>query len=384
MSYEEIAGLSEKHLIGVYNRLPIAIEKGRGTRVWDSNGNEYLDFVAGIAVNNVGHCHPKVVEAVKKQVGSLIHCSNLYHIESQARLAEKITELSFADQLFFANSGTEANEAAIKLARKATGNTEVIACSGSFHGRSLGALSATWKDRYRGPFKPLVPGFSFVSYGDTEEIKNRVSGQTAAVIIEPIQGEGGVNLPPEGYLKAVRDICTDTGTTLIFDEVQTGFGRTGEWFGYQHHDITPDIMSLAKSLGGGLPIGAMAAKEEIASEFEPGDHASTFGGNPVACEAALATINTIQEENLVEKSKVNGEYMREKLKNLENQFEWAEEVRGRGLMNALETDGKAQEIVDRAYEQNVLLNKVSDDVLRFVPPLTVTEKEIDKVVNLIG
>ncbi|WGI18029.1 acetylornithine transaminase [Methanonatronarchaeum sp. AMET-Sl] len=386
MNLDEVAELGEKHLIDVYNRLPIMLEGGQGTRVWDSEGNEYLDFVAGIAVNSVGHCHPNVVEAVREQAGKLIHCSNFYHIESQAKLAEKISEISFGDKVFFGNSGTEANEAAIKLARKATDNTEIIAAEGSFHGRSLGSLSATWKDRYRGPFQPLVPDFSFVPYGDTEEIKNRVSGETAAVMLEPIQGEGGVNIPPEGYLEAVRDICNDTGTLLVFDEVQTGMGRTGKWFGYQHHDVEPDIISLAKSLGGGLPIGAMVAKKEVGEAFTPGDHASTFGGNPIACSAALATIKTMENDNLIKRSREHGAYMKNQLKDLihQDQNNWINEVRGRGLMIGLETDGKAQEIVDKALEKKVLLNKVSEDVIRFVPPLTVTKKEIDKVVSLIG
>ncbi|OUJ18364.1 Ornithine/acetylornithine aminotransferase argD [Methanonatronarchaeum thermophilum] len=384
MSYEEISMLGEKHLINVYNRLPLLLERGEGTRVWDSEGNEYLDFVAGIAVNSVGHCHPNVVEAVREQAGKLIHCSNLYHIESQAKLAEKISELSFGDKVFFGNSGTEANEAAIKLARRATENNEIIAAEGSFHGRSLGSLSATWKNRYRGPFKPLVPGFSFVKYGDIEELKNRVSGETAAVILEPIQGEGGVNVPPEGYIEAVREVCDDTGTLLIFDEVQTGMGRTGRWFGYQHYDVEPDIISLAKSLGGGFPVGALVARKEVAEAFTPGDHASTFGGNPIACTSALATIKTIEQEGLVERSRELGSYMRNQLKKIGEENSWVYEVRGKGLMIGFETDGKAQEIVDNALEQNVLLNKVSDDVIRFVPPLTVTKKEIDKVVSLIG
>jgi len=372
---------NEENLIGVYSRLPVTPVSGDGVKIEDAEGKGFLDFVAGIAVNSVGHCHPKVVEAIKKQSEKLIHCSNLYHIPSQAKLAKKISEISFADKLFFCNSGTEAMEAAIKLARRASDGHEILAAEGSFHGRTIGSLSATWKEKYKKPFKPLVPGFSFVKYGDVKSLEEKISEDTAAVILEPVQGEGGVNIPPEGYLDEVREICDENSTLLVFDEVQTGFGRTGKMFGYQHSNIEPDIMGMAKSLGGGFPIGAMGASKKVAEKLEGSDHASTFGGNPLACEAALASIEVIEEEKLVSRSREMGIYFRDRLKEIDK--DWIKDVRGLGLLIALETEGKAADILKRGLNEGILLNKLGDDTLRFVPPLTVKKSQIDRVVSII-
>lgn len=371
----------ERYVIQTYARQPIVIVDGRGAVVKDVNGREYIDCVAGIAVNNVGHCHPKVVSAIKKQAERLIHTSNMYYTDPQARLAEKIVAITPMDRVFFCNSGTEAVEVALKLARKASGKTDFIATEGSFHGRSLGALSVTSKEGYRKPFEPLMPGVTFVPYDDAEAIDDAITPKTAAVILESIQGESGVRISSDDYLKAVRDICDDTNTLLILDEVQTGFGRTGKWFGFEHWKMEPDIMTMAKALGGGFPIGAMAAREEIAQKFQVGDHASTFGGNPLACAAALGAINAL-EDGLIKQSEKLGDYFVKRLKELKHDY--IREVRGRGLMIGMELNMSGDAIVDKAREGGVLLNCISDTVLRFVPPLVINREQIDKVVEVLG
>ncbi len=368
------------YVIQTYTRQPIVIAKGKGATVWDTNGREYIDCVAGIAVNNVGHCHPKVVSAIKEQAERLIHTSNLYYTEIQVELAEKISSLTNLDKVFFCNSGTEAVEAALKLARKASNKTDFIAADGSFHGRSMGALSVTSKEKYRKSFEPLTPGIKFVPYDDEEEIKNAITPKTAAVILEPIQGEGGVNLPSDGYLKAVKDICDDSDTLLIFDEVQTGFGRTGRWFGSMHWRVQPDIMVLAKAIAGGLPMGAMVAKENVAKKFQRGDHASTFGGGPLVCAASLGAISAL-EDGLIDRSAKMGRYLIEKLGDLKH--EYIKEVRGKGLMIGMELKMDGSPIVDKARERGVLLNCISENVIRFAPPLVITKEQIDEVVEVL-
>jgi acetylornithine/N-succinyldiaminopimelate aminotransferase len=365
-------------IVQTYTRQPLLLVRGSGARVWDSEGKEYLDFVAGIAVNSVGHCHPSVVEAIKRQAGQLIHTSNLYYTENQILLAEELKNLTGMDKAFFCNSGAESLEAALKLARKATGRSKFIAATASFHGRTMGALSITHKPAYRDPFKPLYEA-DFVPYNDVEALKSTVTTDASALVLEPVQGEGGVNVPNPNYIKAARDICDDTGALLVLDEVQTGFGRTGRWFAKDYSGVTPDIMTLAKAIAGGLPLGVMMASEKVSGILQRGDHASTFGGGPVVCGAALAVIDVIKQEKLVERSYKLGEYLRSELRSL-NPIE----VRGLGLMVGVELEEDAPSIVTKAREMGVLLNNTSDHVLRMVPPLVVTESEIDRVVSVLG
>jgi acetylornithine/N-succinyldiaminopimelate aminotransferase len=379
---EDTIKMIERYVIPTYTRQPVVLVRGRGAVVEDITGRKYIDCVAGIAVNSVGHCHPKVVAAIKRQAERLIHTSNLYYTELQARLAEKIVKLTPMDRIFFCNSGAEAVEAALKLARRASGKTDFIAAESSFHGRTMGALSVTYKEKYRKPFEPLVPGVTFVPYNNAEAIDDAITSRTAAVILESIQGEGGVRVPSDDYLRAVRDICDDTNTLLILDEVQTGFGRTGRWFGFEHYGVEPDIMTMAKGLGGGFPIGAMAAREAIAQHFQKGDHASTFGGDPLACAAALGTISGLEEDGLIKRSEELGEYFMKKLGGLKH--EYIQEVRGKGLMIGMELKIGGDTIVNKARERGVLLNCISDTVLRFVPPLVITKRQIDKVVEVLG
>ncbi len=380
LTYDEIVGKFDKYIFNTYTRQPVAIKKARGAVVTDVNGKEYIDCVGGIAVNNVGHCHPAVVEAIKRQAEQLIHVSNLYYTEQQALLAEELVNLTGLDRVFFCNSGAEAVEGALKLARKATGKKRFIAAEHAFHGRTRGALSVTHKEKYRKPFEPLAPA-AFVPYNDAEAIRAAISGDTAGVILEAVQGEAGVIIPADAYLKEVREICDDTGTLLILDEVQTGFGRTGKWFAREHSDIVPDIMTLAKAMGGGFPMGAMLAREDVAANFGRGDHASTFGGNALSCAAALANIEVIRKEKLVSRAAEQGSYLMKKLKALDK--EYVKEIRGKGLMVGMELSIKCEDLVSSARERGVLLNCTSDSVLRFVPPLSITGEQLDKVVGVL-
>ncbi len=380
LNYDDIVGKFDKYIFNTYTRQPIAIKKAYGAVVIDVNGKEYIDCVAGIAVNNVGHCHPAVVEAIKQQAEELIHVSNLYYTEQQALLAEELVNLTEIDRVFFCNSGTEAVEGALKLARKATGKKEFIAAEHAFHGRTRGALSVTHKEKYRKPFEPLAPAV-FVPYNDADAIRAAITEDTAGVILEPLQGEAGVIIPSDKYLREVREICDETGTLLMLDEVQTGFGRTGKWFAREYSGIEPDIMTLAKAIGGGFPMGAMLAREDVAANFGRGDHASTFGGNALSCAAALANIEVIKKEKLVARSGELGAYFMKKLKSLDKDY--VKEIRGKGLMVGMELSIKCEDIVSRARELGVLLNCTSDSVLRFVPPLTITREQLDAVAGVI-
>ncbi len=362
-----------------FARQPIVLERGKGAMVTDIEGTEYIDCVAGIAVNNIGHCHPKLVSALSKQAEKLIHTSNLYYTEVQAVLAERMARVTGLDRLYMTNSGAESNEAAIKLARKVTGKKGFISTKNAFHGRTMGALSLTWKEALRAPFEPLISGVTFVDYGDAERIEDVINNDTAAVIVEPIQGEAGVVIPPEDYLPAVRDLCTDREVLLIVDEVQTGFGRTGRWFGHQHAGIKPDIMTLAKAMGGGFPVGALMSQEQY--KFAPGDHGGTQSGSPLACAAAVATLEIIEEEGLVERSRVNGEHLKRLLTELG--VPGAIDIRGRGLMVGYELSCSVLPIVSYARENGVLLNNTSENVLRFVPPLVITKEQLATVVAVI-
>jgi predicted acetylornithine/succinylornithine family transaminase len=391
MSEKKLIDESKKYLMNTYNRNPIVLRKGREVKVWSSDGKEYLDFVGGIAVNCLGHCHPKVVVAIQKQAQRLLHVSNLYHIEPQIQLAKLLVGLSCADKAFFCNSGAEANEAAIKLARKyakdhtALNKYEIISTYGSFHGRTYAALSATGQEKFHKGFEPLVPGFRYVSFNDAEALKKAVTEHTCAVILEPIQGEIGVRMPEGDYLKQVRDICDKNNLLLIFDEVQTGVGRTGRFFAYEHYDVEPDMITLAKGLGGGVAIGALLAKENVASSFQPGTHAATFGGNPLACAAAVATIETLMEDGFVlDNCKRMGEYLMQKLNALKKEFSSIiVDVRGLGLMVGMELTTHGDTIVKSCAERGVLINCTAGNVLRFTPPLIVTEKDINHLVHVL-
>jgi len=365
-------------IIQTYSRQDVLLVRGSGAHVWDSDGREYLDFVAGIAVNNVGHCHPKVVGAVKAQAERLIHTSNLYYTENQVRLAEELKGLTGMDRVFFCNSGAESVEAALKLTRRATGRSKIVAAERAFHGRTLGALGATYKSAYREPFRPLDEA-AFVPYNDVEALKSAATADTGAVILEPVQGEAGVYVADPEFLRAAREICDDRNALLIFDEVQTGFGRTGEWFGKDHFSVKPDIMALAKAMAGGLPIGAMLAAEDAAQALGKGDHGSTFAGGPLICAAALAVIDVIREEKLVARSRENGAYLKSELAKL-----GPREVRGLGLMVGIDLDADCKSLVEKALVEGVLINSTGEHTLRIIPPLVVDKKEIDQVVSVIG
>ena len=374
----ELIRRESEAIIQTYTRQDLVLVRGSGVKVWDSDGIEYLDFVAGIAVNNVGHCHPAVVEAIKRQAEMLIHTSNLYYTENQVLLAEELKGLTGMKRAFFCNSGAESVEAALKLSRRATGKSKVVAAERCFHGRTLGALGATYKALYREPFRPLNEA-DFIPYNNVEAMKAAVTKDTGAVILEPVQGEAGVYVPDPDYLRAARQICDDAGALLIFDEVQTGFGRTGKWFGKDHSGVQPDIMTLAKALAGGLPMGAMLAAESVSETFQRGDHASTFGGDALVSAAAIASTEVIRKENLVKRSEDLGVYMRSELKKL-----GPAEVRGLGLMIGLDLDADCKQVVQKAREGGVLLNNTGDHTLRLVPPLVVTKEQIDRVVKVIG
>ena len=359
--------------------------------MWSSDGKEYLDFVAGIAVNCLGHCHPKVVIALQKQAQRLLHVSNLYHIEPQIKLARLLIEHSFADKVFFCNSGAEAIEGAIKLARKYTKDHfphdkfEIISAHGSFHGRTMAALSATGQEKIKKGFGPLVPGFRHVPFNDIAALKQVITNNTCAVLLEPIQGEGGVKMPSDDYLRQVRDICDEHEILLILDEIQTGIGRTGKLFAYEHFNINPDILTLAKGLGGGVAIGAILAKDAVAASFQYGTHASTFGGNPLACAAATATIETLLEDGfLLDSCRRAGKYFINKLERLKKDFpSTIIEVRGLGLMIGVELTKTGDPIVEACAKRGILINCTSGNVLRFIPPLIVAEKEIDRLIDVL-
>jgi predicted acetylornithine/succinylornithine family transaminase len=377
--------------MNTYQRFPLVFQKGRGCRVYTTEGKEYIDFVGGIAVNVLGHCHPRVVVAIQKQVQRLIHVSNLYYNEPQIKLAKLLVENSFADRVFFCNSGAEANEAAIKLARKYSkerygdNRYEIITTHNSFHGRTMATITATGQDKVKKGFEPLLPGFKHVRYNDIEELKSAINERTCAVMLEPIQGEGGVIVPSKEYLKEVRRLCSKRGVLLIFDEVQTGIGRTGTLFAYEQFGIEPDIMTLAKGLGGGIPIGAMLSRENIAEAFSPGSHASTFGGNPLACAAAIATLETVLEDGIMlYECKTKGEYFMQRLLDLKNKFSTiVVDVRGMGLMLGMELSRDCAPVVKACMERGILVNCTAGNTLRFTPPLTVTLDEIDILVEVL-
>jgi acetylornithine/N-succinyldiaminopimelate aminotransferase len=383
MDIEEIRELDKKVLAQTYGRQPVAFVKGRGALVWDSEGNEYIDCLAGLAVLNVGHSHPKVVEAIREQAGKIMHTSNLYTIIPQVKLAELLFDVSGGYKSFFCNSGAEANEAAIKLVRKYTKKSGIVAAKNSFHGRTITTLSATGQEKYKTDFEPMCKEFSHVPFGDIGALEGAITGETAAVMLEPIQGEGGVVVPPDGYLKAARKLCDEKGLLLILDEVQTGFGRTGAMFAWQKYGVEPDIFTVAKALGGGFPMGAMLAKPEIMDAFVPGDHAATFGGNHLACAAGKAAVGVIVEEKLAERAGELGAYLKERLEELKEKHEIIKEVRGEGLMVGVVFEVGCGEIVGKMREKGVLINCARDNVIRFLPPLVIEKEELDRAVEVL-
>jgi len=382
--------LDREHVMHTYSRLPVAFVKGKGTRLWDTDGKEYLDLVSGIGVAAAGHCHPKVVAAIRKQAEELIHTSNLYYIAPQAELAQRLYELSGGYKCFFCNSGAEANEAAIKLARRyaklrhGEGCYEIISAIGSFHGRTYGAMTATGQEKYHAGFEPLVGGFKYVPFNDIDAVQEAINERTCAIILEPIQGESGVRIPDDDYLPSIAELCERHDILLILDEVQTGLGRTGKLWAHEHYGIKPHIFTLAKAIAGGVPMGVMLAKPDVAEAFEPGCHASTFGGNFLACAAALAFLDVLIEEGLVENAAAMGELMLSKLRTIAAKSSLIKEVRGKGLMLAIEFNNDvAKSVQSKLLEDGLIVNAIGERIIRMLPPLIITEDEIDFAVRKI-
>jgi len=392
MDTKRIIEESSRYLMNTYNRFPVVLRKGKGVMVESRDGKEYLDFLSGIAVNVLGHSHPKLVVAIQKQAQRLIHVSNFYHIEPQVKLAKVLVEKSFADKVFFCNSGAEANEAAIKLARKYSkthyneNRYEIITALNSFHGRTITTLAATGQTKFHKGFEPLTPGFTHVAYNNIDDLKKAVSKKTCAIMLETLQGEGGVRPATQEYMTAVRELCTSHELLLILDEVQTGMGHTGTLFGYEQYGIKPDIVTLGKGLGGGVPIGAMLATQKIADSFGPGSHGSTFGGNPLVCAAALATIEAILEDGILLEECVRlGKYMMGELKKLQSEFpEIILDIRGQGLLIGVELNRDCSDIVKGCLKNGVLINCTAGNTLRFAPPLIIRQEHIDKVMDVLG
>ncbi len=372
----------ERYVIGNYRRYPVCLVRGEGSWVWDAEGRRYLDFFPGWGCNLIGHCPPRVVEAVREQVGTLIHVPNTWYIEAQGQFAQMLSERSFGGQAFFCNSGAEANEAAIKLARAhghAAGRTTIVSVEGGFHGRTYAALTATAQPKYHAGFEPMVPGFAYAPHNDLDAMTKLIDDKTAAIIIEPIQGEGGINLPVPGYLEALRKLCDDRGALLILDEVQTGMGRTGEWFAYQHYGVEPDILTCAKALAGGVAAGVMMAKPAVAKTLQPGMHASTFGGNPIACRAGVATIETIEADGLLERGRAIGERFRAHFEGFrEERSDLVKDVRIAGVMIGLELTVDAAPVVAACLERGLLINATHGTVVRLLPALNIADEQVDE------
>jgi acetylornithine/N-succinyldiaminopimelate aminotransferase len=382
----EIMQTSDKVFAKTYARFPVVFEKGGGCALWDTEGKKYIDFMAGIAVCNLGHAHPRIAKALSRQAETLLHVSNLYYTVPQTQLAELLVQNSFADRVFLCNSGAEANEAAIKLTRKFFQDKgdkkrfRILSMERSFHGRTMASLSATGQDKIKKGFDPVLAGFDFVPFNDIAALEAKIDESVGAVMLEPIQGEGGVNLPAPGYLQAIRQLCDQKGCLLIFDEIQTGMGRTGKLFAYEHFGVTPDIMTLAKALGNGLPIGAMLTKEHIAESFGPGAHASTFGGTPVVTAAALETLKIMIEEKVAENAAKTGDYFVKQLHTLKERHAVIKEIRGMGLLIGMELSVKGAPIVTACLQNGFVINCIQEQVLRFIPPLIITREMIDALV----
>lgn len=386
MDKKTIIEETEKYYLPVFGRYPMVMELGQGCRVWDNEGNEYVDAFAGIAVNSLGYNHPVLVKAISEQAGKLMHCSNLYYTEIQAKALRMVAEATGMDRIFFANCGAEGNEGAMKLARKygvskATTKYKIISAEESFHGRTFDTLAATGHDYYHVGYGPLSPGHVLVPYGDIKALEAQMDDDVCAVLLEPIQGEGGVHVPPAEYLQQVRALCDKHDALLIFDEVQTGVARTGKWFAYMHSGVKPDILTFAKGIGGGFPVAGFAVPERLAHVFKPGDHGGTFGGNPLACAAVYATLTTIKSEGLVDKVAEKGEYFKNELRKLQEKYpDKVTDVRGCGLMLGMEVAGESKPIVESCLANNVIVNCTAGNVIRIVPPLIISREEIDIVV----
>jgi acetylornithine/N-succinyldiaminopimelate aminotransferase len=384
MTTQETINLFDKYVIGNYGRLAKVIVKGSGSLLWDADGNEILDMFPGWAVSGIGHCHPKVVEAIQRQAAELIHIDNTFYIEKQGQLAQMLSERGFGGKCFFCNSGAEANEAAFKLARIYTDSKKYkfITTEKSFHGRSIATVTATGQPKYHKGFLPLVPGFKHIPFNDIKALETAFDDEVAGVMIEPIQGEGGINVASDDFMSAIRELCDQRGALMILDEVQTGMGRTGKWYAYQHFDVEPDIITLAKALGGGMAIGAMMARPQIAASLIPGTHASTFGGNPMACSAAMAVIEAIDEEDLLANAVEMGAYAREKLERLASEHQIIDHVRGIGLMIGVQLKSSGAEIVSKCLEKGLRINCTQGSVIRFMPAMTVTRDQIDSAIDI--
>jgi len=385
MNTQETIELFNKYVIANYPRLPKVIVKGEGCYLYDADGNKILDMFPGWAVSGIGHCHPKVVSALRRQAGELLHIDNTFYSEPQGTLAKLLSERAFGGKTFFCNSGAEANEAAMKLARLHTAKEKYkfITAEGSFHGRTFATVTATAQPKYHEGFLPMLPGFIYVPFNDTEAMESAFTDEVAAVMVEPIQGEGGINVATKEYLQAIRRLCDQNEAIMILDEVQTGIGRTGKWFAYQHFDVEPDIITMAKALGGGAAIGAMMAKEEIAASLVPGKHASTFGGNCLACAAGIAVIEAIEEEKLLENTVRMGQYTKDRLEQLKQKHSIIDHIRGIGLMIGIQLTGPGKEIVAKCLEKGLRINCTHDTVLRFMPPMIVTKEQIDQAVDIL-
>ncbi len=380
---------TDKYVFNTYGRIKKVFVKGEGSTLWDEDGNKYTDFLAGIAVCSLGHCHPAVTEAISRQAATLVHVSNLYYTQPQAELAQMLVEKSFADRVFFANSGAEANEAAIKLARRYFNREEgncrykIVSMNQSFHGRTMATLTATGQDKIKNGFNPLIEGFIHIPFNDFNALKDAVDETVCAVMMEPVQGEGGVVAASPEYLKAVRDLCDKEGILLIFDEVQTGMGRCGELFAHQIYDIKPDIMTLAKALANGLPMGAMLATERAAQGFAVGSHATTFGGTPLVASAAFAALSIISKPEFLQECREKGEYFRNKLKSLKSKHSVIKDVRGKGLLIGVELEVEAAPVVEKCLKKGFIINAIQGNILRFAPPLIITCGEIDALVDIL-
>lgn len=386
MDKKTIIEETEKYYLPVFGRYPMVMELGQGCRVWDDEGNEYVDAFAGIAVNSLGYNHPVLVKAISEQAAKLMHCSNLYYTEIQAKALRMVAEATGMDRIFFANCGAEGNEGAMKLARKygvskAPTKYKIISADESFHGRTFDTLAATGHDYYHVGYGPLSPGHVLVPYGDIKALEAQMDDDVCAVLLEPIQGEGGVHVPPAEYLQQVRALCDKHDALLIFDEVQTGVARTGKWFAYMHSGVKPDVLTFAKGIGGGFPVAGFAVPERLAHVFKPGDHGGTFGGNPLACAAVYATLTTIKSEGLVDKVAEKGEYFKNELRKLQEKYpDKVTDVRGCGLMLGMEVAGEGKPIVESCLANNVIVNCTAGNVIRIVPPLIISKEEIDIVV----
>ena len=389
MTSADIIAMTQQYQMGNYTRHPVAFVRGEGARLYDADGREYLDFLGGIAVVLLGHAHPGVSQAVSRQVKNLVHVSNLFHVPVQAELGRVVSGATTGGKVFFCNSGTEANEAAIKLARKWSadrgreGAHEIVAAEGSFHGRTYGGMSATAQPKFHKGFEPLLPGFRTVPFGDTKALEEALTDRTCAFLIEPIQGESGIRMPPPGYLPEAARLCRDRGILMVADEIQTGLGRTGSILACERYGVTPDVVTLAKGLANGLPLGAMVAAEEVASSFGPGTHGSTFGGNPVCCAASRVVFETLLSPGFLDEVRRKGDLFAEGLRRVASRRKDIREVRGRGLMLAIEMEGETKEIANRCLASGLIVNSTAGNVLRFLPPLTVTDGEIRQGLSIL-